>query len=252
MSTRTCVFIDGENFRHSIVDLFTGEFDRKDYLPQQADWAELFDYLVSKATDNTGERVRSYWYVVNHLDCFPFNLRKLKAEQGILERILQNYEEFRSDLDGLADGERQRYIDNKLSELEEEAVRIRQRFDWWTGCQERISQECRAIEFRRAGAIKYDLLRRQFGSEKAVDVKLATDMIVLCDIYDVAVIVSGDQDYVPAVQVIKDRGKRVIDVAFETRSGKSLPGGARRLGHLTDWSVSLKHEDLAGYLGIGS
>ena len=86
--------------------------------------------------------------------------------------------------------------------------------------------------------------------EKAVDVKLATDLIVLRDIYDTAVIVSGDQDYVPAVQVVKDSGKIVVNIAFRSRGGKLLPGGARRLNQLTDACVEVPYRDLARHLNI--
>ena len=86
--------------------------------------------------------------------------------------------------------------------------------------------------------------------EKAVDVKLASDLIVLRDIYDVAIILSGDQDFVPAVEIVKDFGKRVVNVAFLTRGGRLLPGGARRLNQITDWSIELSHEELGPYLGL--
>ena len=89
-----------------------------------------------------------------------------------------------------------------------------------------------------------------FGSEKAVDVKLASDMIVLRDIYDVAIIVSGDQDYVPAVEVVKDSGRRVVNVAFLTRGGRLLPGGARRLNQVTDRSVNITHVDLSRFMSL--
>jgi uncharacterized LabA/DUF88 family protein len=72
----------------------------------------------------------------------------------------------------------------------------------------------------------------------------------LPDIYDVAIILSGDQDYVPAVQVVKDRGKRVVNVAFETRGGKLLPGGARRLNHVTDDSLRIPYKELAAHLNL--
>ena len=70
------------------------------------------------------------------------------------------------------------------------------------------------------------------------------------DIYDVAIILSGDQDYVPAVEVIKDSGKRVINVVFRTRGGRLLPGGARRLNEITDWSLEVKYDDLGPQLGL--
>jgi hypothetical protein len=44
MAERVCVFVDGENFRHSIGELFN-DFNRADYLPKNADWGELFDWL---------------------------------------------------------------------------------------------------------------------------------------------------------------------------------------------------------------
>ena len=83
-----------------------------------------------------------------------------------------------------------------------------------------------------------------------MDVKLATDLIMLRDIYDVALIVSGDQDYVPAVQAVKDFGKIVINVAFAARNGKLLPGWGARLNHVTDDSITAEYEKLAAFLGV--
>jgi hypothetical protein len=64
------VFVDGENFRHAIVNLFD-HFDRDDYLRRKADWDALFDWIVSRVEPD-GERVRTYWYVNELLDFFPY------------------------------------------------------------------------------------------------------------------------------------------------------------------------------------
>lgn len=47
--------------------------------------------------------------------------------------------------------------------------------------------------------------------EKGVDVKLAVEMIenALSDNYDTAIIISGDGDFVPAVDLVKKQGKHV-------------------------------------------
>ena len=124
------------------------------------------------------------------------------------------------------------------------------RFDGHIIMQEGIASKHTAVEFRRAGAIRYDLFTDSLGQEKAVDVKLATDLIVLRDIYDTAVILSGDQDYVPAVQVVKDSGKRVVNVAFRARNGSPLPGGARRLNQVTDNSLEIEYATLNSFLNI--
>ena len=61
---------------------------------------------------------------------------------------------------------------------------------------------------------------------------------------------SGDQDYIPAVQHIKDAGKTVVNVGFNTRDGRLLPGGARRLNTITDKGIAVPFEDFARLLGI--
>jgi len=52
--------------------------------------------------------------------------------------------------------------------------------------------------------------------EKGVDILLATDMIThsFKNNYDVAVLVAGDNDYVSAIQAVKDNGKNVEVALF--------------------------------------
>jgi uncharacterized LabA/DUF88 family protein len=53
--------------------------------------------------------------------------------------------------------------------------------------------------------------------EKGVDVALVTEMLSMAfkNAYDVAILVSGDDDYVGAVEEIKSMGKRVEIASFE-------------------------------------
>ncbi len=54
--------------------------------------------------------------------------------------------------------------------------------------------------------------------EKGVDVMLAVDLVrhAYTDHYDTAIVVSGDGDFYPAIQAVKDLGKHVEVAAFET------------------------------------
>ncbi len=63
--------------------------------------------------------------------------------------------------------------------------------------------------------------------EKGVDVMLATDLVVgaFRDLYDMAIVVSGDGDFFPAMQVAKDQGKHVEVAAFDS----NLSPEARRV-----------------------
>jgi hypothetical protein len=70
-----------------------------------------------------------------------------------------------------------------------EEKRVNNTFGGRQTIQDGIARRVEQIEFRRAGSIRYNLFTRRFGNEKAVDVYLATDLLQLRDIYDVAIIV---------------------------------------------------------------
>jgi hypothetical protein len=95
-----------------------------------------------------------------------------------------------------------------------------------------------------------NLCTQKFGQEKGVDVKLATDLLQLNDIYDVGIIVSGDADYVPAVRAVKDWGKHIVNVSFLKKSGGVLPGGARRLNQMTDRMIEVQYADMLKFMNI--
>jgi len=71
--------------------------------------------------------------------------------------------------------------------------------------------------------------------EKGIDVQLATDMIThgFKDNYDVAVLVGGDNDFVGAVQAIKEHGKHVEIALFGNR------GTSRQLRSVADRIINI-------------
>ena len=60
------------------------------------------------------------------------------------------------------------------------------------------------------------VIREGKAVQKEVDVSLACEMLehALMDHFDVAIVVSGDRDFVPAIQKVQAAGKRVEVVAF--------------------------------------
>ncbi len=247
---RVCVFVDGESFRHSIEKLFPGDFDTNEYLPKRAGWAAFFDWAVGEASGGEAERFRAYWYVIDMVDFYPFKLPRVHRDPDSLKVVLRKHQPNREQLDKLDGDALLDAMRQMADELTDRRNAFQSRFNGWKVIQDGISINHRAVEFRRAGAISYNLFKKSLGQEKAVDVKLAADLIVLRDIYDSALIVSGDQDYVPAVQVVKDAGKEVINVSFLKPDGQVLPGGARRLNQMTDSSVEVQHDKLKTFLRL--
>jgi len=60
--------------------------------------------------------------------------------------------------------------------------------------------------------------------EKGIDVMLATDLLQFAwnDLYDVAVLVSGDSDFAYALQAVKNMGKHVEVAYFESSVSRDL------------------------------
>jgi len=78
--------------------------------------------------------------------------------------------------------------------------------------------------------------------EKGVDIQLATDMIThsFKDNYDVAVLVAGDNDFVGALQCVKDKGKNVEVALFGKESS------SRQLRMVADEVVTLNSRFFKG------
>lgn len=64
----------------------------------------------------------------------------------------------------------------------------------------------------------------QGNKEKGIDVMLATDLLwgAWSNLYDTAILISGDADFTYAVRKVKDTGKRVIVAQFNRAMSNSL------------------------------
>ena len=96
------------------------------------------------------------------------------------------------------------------------------------------------------GSIRY--LGKQQG-EKGVDLGIAVDMIAKMDSYDVAILISGDADFLPVVGYLKDKLKYVYQFSL----AKGVPP---HINYLSPWLRGLvdcfaafdERELLSGYL----
>lgn len=246
---RACVFVDGENFRFNLLKLFGGDtFKKKDYLPKAAEWGKFFDYIVAKSSRDEAVRLRTYWYVVGAVDSWPV-LPKMGTHNNAPKELKkwcaqweQNVKKHK-DLCNLSPSD-------LIMKLSGRKRGIEQQFEGFRIIHRAISSEHESIEFRHSGAISYGLLEQKLRREKTMDVNLAVDMLQMRDIYDMAIVVSGDQDYLPAIQAVKDTGKTVVNVAFTAQNGMLLPGGARRLNESTDWSLIVDYQALAKFMKL--
>ncbi len=75
----------------------------------------------------------------------------------------------------------------------------------------------------RLGRLVYNNWPNSPPYEKGVDIQLATDMIThsFKNNYDIAILVAGDNDYVGAIQAVKDNGKN-LEVALFGKERTSM------------------------------
>ena len=94
----------------------------------------------------------------------------------------------------------------------------------------------------RLGRLVYNNWPSVPPTEKGIDVQLTADMIThgFKNNYDVAILVAGDNDFVPALQAVKDSGKHV-EVALFGRGGTS-----RQLRGVADKIITINARLLGG------
>jgi uncharacterized LabA/DUF88 family protein len=101
---------------------------------------------------------------------------------------------------------------------------------YYTSCSgDEIQRSKIAEDLRKLGIEAPRVFHRdKNGRSKKVDISLATDMLTHAhrDNYDIAVLVSGDGDYVPLVEAVKYEGKRVVLWALSSGLSKELRASA--------------------------
>ena len=70
---------------------------------------------------------------------------------------------------------------------------------------------CRMQKRKLGGKIIYEV--------KEDDIHLAVDMVKLAynNFYDIAILISSDEDFVPAINAVREIGKRVENIGFENK-----------------------------------
>jgi len=90
-------------------------------------------------------------------------------------------------------------------------------------------------------------LRKRSGGwiEKGADIGLATEMIIRAvdNSFDVAILVSGDDDFSRAVRAVENRGKYVIASSFEGNFSSNLKRTADEVKVLDDIAEDIRLDD---------
>lgn len=217
MSLRTAIFVDGANFRANLRDFAfsSSPTDNRRYRLEERhfDWKEFFAGVLAKFKEATGwehQLLRVHWYWADSISPFPSESQRLYLAQQVVNQ--------HNEISGLTpqkviDLARSWYTDerNYFERLKEEVFEnIQRQTDFlefrYVGQYQIHPLRAHRIEQNSDGEISY--LGVQVG-EKGVDIGIAVDMIAKMSNYDVAILVSGDADFLPVVGYLKDNLKYV-------------------------------------------
>ena len=219
MSLRTAIFVDGANFRANLRDFSF----RSDNLSNSRgfrleerhfDWKNFYSGVLAKFDEATSwehQLIRVHWYSAASISPWPANERQ---RLDLAQRVVNRH----PDINGLTV--------NKVIDLAQRWYR-RER-DYFERLREEVFEGIQRrtdfLEFRYVGQYQVHPLRAyrieqsedgevtywgvQVG-EKGVDTGIAVDMIAKMPNYDVAILVSGDADFLPVVGYLKDNLKYV-------------------------------------------
>ena len=101
--------------------------------------------------------------------------------------------------------------------------------------QQRFFDKLREIPYHRVILGRLEPRPGNVLVEKGVDIKIAVDMMRLAasDVYDVAILVSGDGDFASVVEAVQDMGKHVENVTAPSTKSKHLGQVCDRVTVLT-------------------
>lgn len=217
---RFAIFVDGSNLFGSLKAL---NLEVKDY---EAFFAYVYREAIAACAQATHQSVtyptqlrRIYWYAVGSMDDWDLSLpqsqtalrKAFDRERQVQSAWLAMTGKANSGLTGQALYDKawadcfadfKTWYEKKWAILEG---------------MKRFFQGVRAstdlIDIVEAGHWKVDFLSK-YVSEKGLDTSLAVDMVALQENYDVAIVLSGDADAIPAIRHLKLRNKVIAAVEF--------------------------------------
>lgn len=260
---KTVIFIDGRNLKYNLYafkfqapDESKGgkigiySLDEKHFL-----WEEFFRGVINKFNESLGldhRLMRVYWY---HAD----KMRPFENRPRLAENIVNDYKEKYPDL-----------TKAKVIELAKTWYGVEHDHFQLAKDQiyEGIQRKTPFVEFKYTGDYivhPFTVTRLEkdeddnfiyWGTrigEKGVDVGIAVDMIAKMPHYDVAVLISGDADFIPAVCYLKEHLKNVYQFSL----AKGVPP---EIKYLSPWLIGVvdiflcfsELELLSDYLDIKS
>lgn len=254
---RFACFVDYSNLIGSLSKLGLRINDWQTFFQHigKAGYRETFSSYLNSVPHTSAYLSRVYWYVVSTLDRYDFATEHTK---NVLTRIFESNREVQSYYKNAVGRDQPtvppaelhaRAFDKFYSDREAWYQDRKSRIEGFCGFYDKVRRGSDFIDINEVGHWKLDFISKQV-EEKGLDTALAVDSVTMIDTYDVALIVSGDADMIPAIHYLKRKGKHVGVVTFIKGYPPEASGQqqSQRLSRAADFDVKIYEMDLTRLL----
>lgn len=211
---RGSVFVDGSNFLGSLSKMGIQVKNYEDFLKYVFDESVKAWRICLRGDNISFIMNRIYWYAVGTIDPWDFNKPETIAH---LSESFHKDKQLKTTYMALAgkqntcisqDDVAKKAWDLCFKEIKEWYNKKQVMVDGFKSFYYNVQRYSDFIEIIECGHWKVKPLSKSV-SEKELDTRLAVDIVTMAEIYDFAIIISGDADVIPSIEYIKRKGKHV-------------------------------------------
>ncbi len=251
---KTVIFIDGQNFKKDLQKFrfkATGHnlpeyrLDEKHFL-----WEDFFRQAIAAISEQTGtlhRLIRVYWY--NTQATTPLH-RHDRAVRDIIDQYRDQFPDLTmSVVENLAQRwhQHQRELLARAKEEVFDHIQKRTSFLEFKYVGQLVLRPYKVKELTREkdrdGAFLY---QGTVEGEKGVDIGITIDMISKMTFYDAAVLISGDTDFIPLIQFLKDSLKIVYSLSLSRGEKGQVQLFSPQIKNAVDYFLVVSEREMLG------
>lgn len=230
---KVVVLVDGQNLYYFLKDI--------NLVERQIKWNEIFQSFL----EPNDELVRAYWFRPQKIQDTHLTAESIR-NQVVFYNYKPHYDLFkRGDFGSI----RQDILDKIEGEARAIEDWIQEKIRAFADIEFHYDQLCLEngdIEIVKRGILKINPYKRSITGEKGVDVALAVKMLSLsvekkCD---KIILVSGDYDYVEAINYVKNNMTKVSIVKMHKGYPPKNRNMSRDLSYLADKVIDLYEDEI--------
>lgn len=246
-SNKISIFVDGEGFLDMLGSIFYKEEYDRSFIPPKADWRGFFTAIAGSLGCDS---VKVFWYSVDQVDFYPEgDWKTMSFEEA--ERKLKRISTAKKKLNNLSVEKDRKAVVNKFRYvILKNQKRMLSMLAKRRELERKMVTGFPAIRMRKPGWQACSLLDSVMMSPKAIQGGMIADLFAESSNYDLAILLTGDGELVPAVDALSIMGKQFACLNLPVSGLRKPARVSRKLVDRMDFILDIPFVDMADFMGI--